>query len=452
MIKGKNDKFRFVFSVYLLCSSLVAAQDEVDESAMFADTSSVVDSATVVNTQAAIQDAKEKNSVGWSGEVNVFLTPSVSRDWFDDPELSGVGFPSRIVANGLFDVRLVKGAKAFADLEAAYVPVSSYDMARSTGMLDVDSGTVFNVPEFFIDANYNKKVYVRVGKQVLQWGRCFLWNPTDFVNVERKTFFQTMGHREGTYGLKLHIPYKTLFNFYSFLDAHDALAIDGLAAAGKAEVLVGRTEIALSMWGKKGMKPIVGFDCSSQLFNVQIAGEVSLRNGKDMNTLDLNDTTITDMGNTWIPRASLNLMKFFPLGGVADRLTISTEFYYNHAGYTTNIFSGGLIDYQLILNTLLATNDTAAVMGLYEANSYSKYYGMFSASISRFIVSDMTFTCNVIGNFSQACYMLSTGIDYRSLHNFLFSFYLNAFLGKKNTEYTFSNNGLMASIRTGIVF
>jgi len=162
------------------------------------------------------------------------------------------------------------------------------------------------------------------------------------------------------------------------------------------------------------------------------------------------------MGNTWIPRASLNLMKFFPLGGVADRLTLSTEFYYNHAGYATNIFSGGVIDYSRILNTLLAKadtkNDTTTVMGLYEANSYSKYYGMLSASISRFIVSDMTYSCNIISNFSQACSMLSTGIDYKSLHNFLFSFYLNAFLGNKNTEYTFSNNGLMVQIRTGIIF
>jgi roadblock/LC7 domain-containing protein len=444
-----------LFAVLIVFSGVIA-QEQVDENALFADSSSVVDSAAVVNTQAARDDAKEKNSVGWSGEVNAFVTPSVSRDWFDDPELSGVGFPSRVVANGLFDVRLVKGAKAFVDLEAAYVPVASYDMARSTGMSGADSGTVVNIPEFFIDANYHKKVYVRVGKQVLQWGSCFLWNPTDFVNVERKTFLQKMGHREGTYGLRLHIPYKTLFNFYSFLDANDAATADALAAAAKAEVLVGRTEMSLSMRVKKNMKPMFGFDCSTQLFTVQIAGEVSMRNGEDMNTLDLNDTTITDMGDTWIPRASVNLMKFFPVGGVADRLTISTEFYYNHAGYAPNVFSGGVIDYSRILNTLLAKantkNDTTTVMGLYEANSYSKYYGMFSASLSRFIVSDMTYTCSVIGNFSQASYMLSTGIDYRSLQNFLFSFYLNAFLGKKNTEYTFSNNALMAQIRTGIVF
>ena len=326
-------------------------------------------------------------------------------------------------------------------------------MALSSAGFIPDSGAQFNLPEFFIDANFRNVVYVRAGKQVLQWGRCFLWNPTDFVNVEKKTFFQRMGHREGAYGVKMHIPYKTLFNFYSFIDLGEINYANEVAVSAKAEALVGRTEMAVSVRGKKEQQPIFGFDISTQLFEVQISGEAALRNGKDMISLDMDDTTITDIGDSWIPRASVNLMKFFPLNGVADRLMVSTEFYYNYAGYDPNIFSGGLIDYQKIIATLLRKgNDLETILSLYEPNSYSKYYAMLSTSISRFILNDMTFTCSAVGNLNQRCAMLSGGVSYQSLHDFMLSANVNGFVGKKNTEYTFTDQGLSLQLRMGLVF
>jgi hypothetical protein len=430
------------------------AQDEFDESAMFGDTSSVVDSAKVINTAEAAQAFKEEKHVGWSGEVNTWFTPSVTRTWLNHPNDSTVSFPSRIVGNGLLDVRLLKGVKAFADLEAAYVPVPSFDLALAAGSFTFDSGMVFNVPEFFIDANYHNIVYLRAGKQVLQWGRCFLWNPTDFVNVEKKTFFQRMGHREGAYGLKLHIPYKTLFNFYSFIDLGDVRNADQAAVSAKAEALVGRTEMAVSIRGKKEQKPIFGFDISTQLFEVQISGEAALRNGKDMNTLNLDSMKIETLDDTWIPRASVNLMKFFPLNGVADRVMVSTEFYYNHAGYDINIFKGGIPEYQRLIRSIKldSTQTFGDILSLYEPNSYSKYYAMLSTSISRFIITDMTLTCSAVGNLSQRCAMLTGGVSYQSLHDFVLSANVNGFVGKKNTEYTFTDQGLSLQLRMGLLF
>ena len=199
----------------------------------------------------------------------------------------------------------------------------------------------FDMPEFFVDANIKKVVYLRAGRQVLQWGPCNFWNPTDLVNVEHKTFLTKEGQRDGTYGLKIHVPYKTLFNFYSFIDANNASTADSLAAAVKAEVLVGRTEMALSTRVKKGEKPVAGFDLTSQLFNVQIAAEASLRNGSDILSLKKTDSVwdTATLGDRWFPRLCLSLTKFFPLGGVADRLTMNAEFYYNGAGYDVNIFN-----------------------------------------------------------------------------------------------------------------
>jgi hypothetical protein len=64
----------------------------------------------------------------------------------------------------------------------------------------------------------------------------------------------------------------------------------------------------------------------------------------------------------------------------------------------------------------------------------------------------MTFTCSAVGNFNQRCAMLSTGLSYQSLNNFILSANLNGFVGKKNTEYTFTDQGLSLQLRMGLVF
>jgi hypothetical protein len=49
-----------------------------------------------------------------------------------------------------------------------------------------------------------KIVYFRAGKQVAQWGRCYLWNPTDLINVE-KPFYSEDIFARGNLRLKMSI-------------------------------------------------------------------------------------------------------------------------------------------------------------------------------------------------------------------------------------------------------
>jgi len=209
-----------------------------------------------------------------------------------------------------------------------------------------------------------------------------------------------------------------------------------------------------------------GFDFTTQLFNVQIAGEASLRSGTSFPTLTRVDTTwdTATLGNGWYPRICLSLTKSFPFGGVADRLTANANFYYNGAGSGTNIINDPLLRTylsELVAGTLSATQlpttmqwltNPTTLTTLYTPNSYSKYYAAAFCSISQFIIDPMTLTCNAIGNLQQKSFVVSTGVNYHSLNNFVFGVSLNAFLGPKNTEYTFSGNALMAQMMTGIIF
>jgi hypothetical protein len=102
-----------------------------------------------------------------------------------------------------------------------------------------------------MDFNLKNKIYFRTGKQVLQWGRCYLWNPTDFVNIDKQTFLTRIGYREGTNGIKLHIPFGTKYNFYNFLNFTDAQEFGDQSLASKFEFLIENTEMAFSVFTKK---------------------------------------------------------------------------------------------------------------------------------------------------------------------------------------------------------
>jgi len=446
-----------IVSAILVITSSLFAQDKVDENEMFSDTSSIIDSSKMVNTKAATEAAGEKNSLGFSGEMNVYGTPSMSRAWFDHATASSISFSPYLVGNGLVDARLKGGAKVFADLETDISPqitdsVSS-SMLPGIKIPVTSGGTVFDARELFLDANIGHAVYFRAGKQVLQWGTCTLWNPTDLVNVERKTFIAKMGHREGTYGLKVHIPYKTLFNFYSFIDANNVTKVNGLAAAVKAEVLLDRTEMSLSAWKRDSVKPVFGFDFSSRLWDVLIAGEAALRNGKSIASLDLSGPLprLSTLNNSWLPRVALNLTKLLPLAGVPDRLTISAEGYYNQAGFDTNIFNDPRVRNLSSIMNFTSSNGTP-LLSIYEPNSYSKYYASIFCSISQFFMDELSFSCNALGNFNQKSFVLVTGITYANLDNFNAGISVIGAVGPEHTEYTTLYDALSIRLQMGVTF
>jgi hypothetical protein len=125
--------------------------------------------------------------------------------------------------------------------------------------------TELNFKEVFLDFNIAQRVYFRLGKQVLQWGRNYFWNPTDLLNVEQKDFFNMSDYRDGAMGIKMHIPFGTAVNIYGFLDIGDEAKPEDFGIAGKVEFVLGRSEFGLSAWAKQGYVPVYGFDFSSRI-------------------------------------------------------------------------------------------------------------------------------------------------------------------------------------------
>ena len=408
------------------------AQDiGVDEGALFADTSSLADSAAVSQNEAA---AVEARSLGVSGSLLSLIQASASRGYFASPAADSTGLYGAVVGNVILDARLQRGFKAYLNVEAACQPSRAYGAGA-------DSSTSWRIPEAFLDANIAHRAYFRFGKQVLQWGRGYFFNPTDLVNTDRNSFFRRVGGREGVFGAKVHIPFGTVWNLYGFADAQGVGRIDSLAGAFRVERLFGGTEMSVMIWDRGGGQPVYGADVSTRFLGLDATGELALHPEYTRRSLSTEGgiPSLRTETETWTPRASAGLGRSFRVSGIKDRLTTVAEYYYNGPGGTDRRM--GLAQFLPRIGGTSGASSAAsalAAQGLYQANSISRDYAAFFATFNRFLRSDITLTFNAIGNLDQSCAMISGGIAYRDLNDFGLSLNVNGFAGPEDTEYTWT--------------
>jgi hypothetical protein len=426
----------------MLLRAASPAQDmAVDEGTLFADTSSIADSVSVSRPPTPGEPGPDAKSVGFSGGLLSLIQGGATRDYLERPDAAESRLDPAVVGNLAVDVRLQRGFKAYMDMETAYLP-------RLAGRSS-DSATQWRIPEAFLDANIAHRAYFRVGKQVLQWGRCYFFNPTDLVNVERKTFFRRIGEREGVFGAKAHIPFGTAWNLYGFIDAQGVGRPDSVAGAFRVERLWGGTEASAMIWDRGGGTPVYGADLSTRVLGMDLNAEAALFPEFTRRTLAFESGIpgLRSDEETWSPRVGLGLGRSFRISGIRDRLMTVAEYYYNGTGTA---------DRRMGLSSLLpffeggpppgAATDALAASGLYEPNSYSRNYAAFFATFSRFPRSDMTLTFNAIANLDQACGLVSTGIAYRDLNDFGLSMAVNGFVGPEDTEYTLSGEAVQIRV------
>jgi len=445
--------FFFIVFLYIgfVSQSTFAADafDEIDESALFGDTSVIVDSDSLTDSGSVVNEREEK-SVAFSGAITGYTQAQLLRTWFDHTNIENTTFGGGVLGNFYGDFRLPFSVKSFVNTEIQYSAAN-------------DSAS-FRVRELFLDWNIRYKAFFRFGKQVLQWGRGYFFNPVDLVNVEKKPFFDELAAREGTFGLKLHIPFQTRANIYGFLSMAEIPRIDSVAFSLKAEVLIQATEFALSIYNKKGSFPVYGFDISTRLGNFSVTGELALHQGLVQSSverwLELPDGTsipLVSIDTTdFVPRISLGLARYFDVGNFNDRMMITIEGYYNHVGNTDEDFKAILPpgikagaftqreDSDSLLNEFMAN--------VFDFNNYSRWYAAAFMTFNRFILTDMTLSASVLYNLNQRCAMVTAGLNYTTQHNLSFDVIVNGFPGKDMTEYTIAGQGLTGELRVGILF
>jgi hypothetical protein len=442
----KNNNLLLFLLLFCVCVSVAAQPDEFDENALFSDTAMIVvhDTNTVPVEKASVNE-KLRTSIG--GEITGASEIVTTRKFTNEPGLDNTFMLNRLVGSVTLDSRLQNDTKVFGNLEVNYFPGfdTSNIMYRTSGIKDNYS---LYLRELFMDFNFNRSIYFRIGKQVLQWGRCYFWNPTDLINVERNSFVEKIGSREGVYGARLHMPFGTIANLYSFINIQSANRIDSISGTVKFEYLLGRSEMALSIWGKRGKPVVLGYDISTRVWDLDVKGEISITAGGDFQaSIRQQDSSlfVEALNSGVTPRLSLSVGKSFGFMGFPNALMINLEGYYNGGGYKENMFrdTSRYVVHADRFKSLpyeekpRATKTEVLLEGnLYEPNYHSRYYAALFVNISRLFLSG--FGCNLAGivNIDQASSMVYGSFSYAMLNNVTLSTTLIGYIGEKNTEYT----------------
>lgn len=421
-----------LFIIIFLQAALFAQADlKINEDEMFNNSETVVDTKNKFENNN-LDDDQNKKRIGVSGEIKSINQYVKSKT----PEIAGLPKTTKLspymLGSLLTDFRLPSNIKGFGNFEALH--------NASTNK------SVFSMKELFVDFNIERAVYFRAGKQVLQWGRCYLWNPTDLINIEKQHFITSIGGREGTSGLKMHVPFGTVLNIYGFASTYKAERADQIAGAGKIEFLIGKTEMAFSGWKKKGYHPVYGYDFSTRLFEIDIVGEASLSHGSNTYRVESNGTVITTgrESGKWISKASIDFGHGFDFNNQPKKIQVNAEFFYNGDGYKDNIFDDKTL-WGTKAGYFLSNN-------MYEPNYYSEFYAALFLTINKFIISDFSLKFNTISNIKQKSFIQSVGISYLNINNFKAGLEVYAFLGDKNSEYTFSGAKVQVLLSAGIIF
>lgn len=431
---------------------ILPAWAESDDELFGEDTTVRTGDQVVTNDVGAELQKKQLSLTGQFEAETTVSRRAPSRDWLELPTATGDELANRMTATLFGDIRMGPNFKSFLSFEASYFPEGREEL--KTGSISGPDGqpvevrlreekkSDYQIKEFFIDTNLQNKIYIRTGKQVLKWGRCYFWNPTDLINVEQKDFADLDKIREGAYGTRIHIPSGTKRNLYFYLGTGNARAVDQVSLSGKYEFLVGNTEMSFSAWGKAGNQA-VGYDISGRLLKkYDLAGELSYSYGEQNRRLDPQSFQ-AEWQRRWIPRASLGLTRYFNYGELADRIRLTGELYYNGGGYGDNIFRR-ISD---------PTVKTVFLEQFYNPYRISKYYAACFGSVQKFIISELTFNLNAISNLVDQSGTVLAGVTY---HPELSDFYLDCNLkgnfGGASTEATFAGETVSLDLVLKLMF
>jgi hypothetical protein len=343
-----------------------------------------------------------------------------------------------------FDARPNDRVRAFIRARVSYDPTAAVAGTMPGGLANPTNGGAFVNPgsiagftttntgrgpntvldQAWIAFDVENAVFVTAGKQHVRWGTGRFWTPTDYLHPLKRNPFDVFDARTGTSMLKVHVPWESkAWNFYGFGVIEDPSAATGtlgaIAGAGRAEMVLGASELGLDFFVKQGQRPRFGADLSFGLGDFDFYTDAGLRFGDDFLVVER-----TNAGPVFCvgPNGSSTPMdppvaqqyRAVPSSGFKpqvvaganwshkyndnDVLTLGGEYFYNSVGYKNSSLYPGLIFNQqnIPLFTPLYTGQHYAALFLSLPAPYSWNY--------------TTFTLTTLGNLSDKSFV--TRLDY----------------------------------------
>lgn len=221
-----------------------------------------------------------------------------------------------------------------------------HDWTIRAGDLDPFTGEpvtpdVVLLDQLWIKADAAHRVYVTAGRQRIRWGTGRIWNPTDFLNLQRLDPLAILDLRTGVDLLKVHVPVeKANANLYAVANLQDAQALDQIGGALRAEWAFGQTEISASGALRKDQPVRLGTDLSSGVGPLDLKVEAAFTHGVTdpfwAGSLDperLRFPREVDRSDDWLVQVVYGAEVSIRYSS-RDSVAIGLEGFHNEAGYS----------------------------------------------------------------------------------------------------------------------
>jgi hypothetical protein len=401
-------------------------------------------------------EAVESEKLGFSGQLQAISAYTMTRNFVQGiTGFSDNTFGNTIMGDFLVDARLPKSFRMFMDLGIDYIPTGVPVPTTFTGIipgysqpqqlvLSQNETTLLDLKEVFVDFNFdNNAVHFRAGKQVLQWGTGYFWNPTDLINVAHKSFTNLEALLEGVFGLRTDVTFSQVFHLYTFINLNGVTDLTDAAYAARTEFLAGKVEFGFSGWYQYDKIPVFGSDITMPLFwELNMTGEASLSYGDNVQKLDTNGNPYS-VSNQLVPKVDIGLSRTFDVLNVQDRLSVMAEFFWNSDGYDQNMFQS-LSSSSTNLATFLNT--------YYHPSYYGQYYGALFVSIADFGLQNMTLSLDGLCNFSDMSAIALVGLSDAPVNNFTLEVQVGSYLGANSGEYVITINPTTGTFTNNMFF
>jgi len=262
--------------------------------------------------------------------------------------------------------------------------------------LGTQGGTQVALDQLWLKFDVDHRLYVTAGRQPIRWGASRFWNPTDFLNVQRRDPLAVLDERLGVSLLKLHLPLEASgWNFYAIANLENATLLNEIGGALRAEKLIGSTEITVSAGARRDQPLLLGADISFPAGPFDLRAEVAVSHGDDRTFFrgpvgwdPLRIPTTFSREDEWIPQAVVGAEVSIAYSE-EDSLNLGTEYFYNGAGYDdTDLYP-----------FLIFTGDfTPLYLGRHYAAVYASAIGPGSWN-------DTTLIASVLGNLNDGSFL-----------------------------------------------
>ena len=308
------------------------------------------------------------------------------------------------------------------------------------------TGLSLQLSELFADFDIGNRVFVRAGKQTVNWGVGYFFSPANLVNLERVDPEDPGEELSGPVSLKAQLPIGT-DNLTGYLILGDVS--NGLAAsvAARYEFLLGGFEVTTGALLETGGHYALMATGSGSVGDVTVFAEMVLEGSSDKVFVvrDANNPTGLSTATSDSLFFSGTLGARYGTTTADDRysFSVSGQYYFNGLGYGD---AGVLTENPAAVSALVAAGD----LSINDLQARGRHYGAVSVSSPDFAQTGLTPAVFWLGNLSDGSSLLSASLRYGGLEYVTPSLEYRFTYGGAGAEYSLAGSSQTVTLAVSV--